>query len=258
MRHARSDASSTRPHSISARDLSSVQRKVPLVSRGPGFALDMDSWRDETALNRMESNHGAIACAPPPQALKQPSRLYLNGAVLQRPRCQFDAQMEYEAPNPRIHFFTGTLVVGGTPGTAGAGGRDEEENIGAGGRVGVGAGGGGGREVPVDQSNLLLRGSRLRNTKWVLGIVAYTGKESKIAQNARAPPSKQSNLDKVSLPGLPRLVPLGTCPSEELPRGGSGRGRCLRPGYWTRFEGARGVVAGRGWNAPPEWTWFRI
>lgn len=66
----------------------------------------------------------------------------------------------------------------------------------------LGSGGGplnGVREVPIDQSNLLLRGSRLRNTKWVLGIVAYTGKESKIAQNARAPPSKQSNLDKVSM-----------------------------------------------------------
>lgn len=55
----------------------------------------------------------------------------------------------------------------------------------------------GSRDVPVDQSNLLLRGSRLRNTKWVLGLVTYTGKESKIAQNARSAPSKQSNLDKV-------------------------------------------------------------
>ncbi|CAM9923765.1 unnamed protein product, partial [Hapterophycus canaliculatus] len=54
------------------------------------------------------------------------------------------------------------------------------------------------REVPVDQSNLLLRGARLRNTKWALGVVAYTGKESKIAQNARSVPSKQSNLDKVT------------------------------------------------------------
>ncbi|CAM9933282.1 unnamed protein product, partial [Laminaria digitata] len=94
--------------------------------------------------------------------------------------------MEYEAPNPRIHFFTGTLTIGG-------GGGGGEVEAGGGGR-----GGGDRRDAPVDQSNLLLRGSRLRNTKWVLGVVAYTGKESKIAQNARSVPSKQSNLDKVT------------------------------------------------------------
>lgn len=92
--------------------------------------------------------------------------------------------MEYEAPNPRIHFFTGTLtVIGGGEGSV----DDGESGI-----VPSGS-----RDAPVDQSNLLLRGSRLRNTKWVLGVVAYTGKESKIAQNARSVPSKQSNLDKV-------------------------------------------------------------
>lgn len=97
--------------------------------------------------------------------------------------------MEYETPNPRIHFFTGTLTIHG--GAAQGAGGDVLD---------AGEGGGGGvesREVPVDQSNLLLRGARLRNTKWALGVVAYTGKESKIAQNARSVPSKQSNLDKV-------------------------------------------------------------
>lgn len=90
-------------------------------------------------------------------------------------------QLEYEAPNARIHFFTGTLTLQGQ----GGGGSAE------------GGGAGGSRDVPVDQSNLLLRGARLRNTKWALGVVAYTGRESKIAQNARSVPSKQSNLDKV-------------------------------------------------------------
>lgn len=96
--------------------------------------------------------------------------------------------MEFEAPNPRIHFFTGTLTVGG--GGSAMAGSDYDE-----GRMGLATEGR--RDVAVDQSNLLLRGSRLRNSKWILGIVTYTGKESKIAQNARNPPSKQSNLDKV-------------------------------------------------------------
>ena len=99
--------------------------------------------------------------------------------------CVFDEKMEYEAPNPRIHFFTGTLTVGGR-------GVSSEADNGEGGRAIPAP-----LEAPVDQSNLLLRGSRLRNTKWVLGVVVYTGKESKIAQNSRSVPSKQSNLDKV-------------------------------------------------------------
>lgn len=90
-------------------------------------------------------------------------------------------QLEYEAPNARIHFFTGTLTLQGQGGGGSAEGGEA----------------GGSRDVPVDQSNLLLRGARLRNTKWALGVVAYTGRESKIAQNARSVPSKQSNLDKV-------------------------------------------------------------
>ncbi|CAM9603064.1 unnamed protein product, partial [Ectocarpus sp. 12 AP-2014] len=95
-------------------------------------------------------------------------------------------ELEYEAPNARIHFFTGTLTLHG-----GAGGSQDDSGEGGGGETGS-------RDVPVDQSNLLLRGARLRNTKWAIGVVAYTGRESKIAQNARSVPSKQSNLDKVT------------------------------------------------------------
>lgn len=30
-------------------------------------------------------------------------------------------------------------------------------------------------KVPLDQQNFILRGSNLRNTGWITGVVAYTG-----------------------------------------------------------------------------------
>lgn len=35
-------------------------------------------------------------------------------------------------------------------------------------------------EIPVGPDQILLRGSLLQNTKWVYGVVIYTGHETKI------------------------------------------------------------------------------
>lgn len=48
---------------------------------------------------------------------------------------------------------------------------------------------------PVDSSNLLLRGSMLKNTEKVYALVVYTGRDTKIALNMRNPPSKMSQVD---------------------------------------------------------------
>jgi magnesium-transporting ATPase (P-type) len=29
--------------------------------------------------------------------------------------------------------------------------------------------------IPLDQRQLLLKGTKLRNTKWIIGIIIYTG-----------------------------------------------------------------------------------
>ena len=47
---------------------------------------------------------------------------------------------------------------------------------------------------PVGINNLLLRGCSLRNTEWVLGVVVYTGQETKIMLNAGIVPSKRSRI----------------------------------------------------------------
>lgn len=49
---------------------------------------------------------------------------------------------------------------------------------------------------PVNINNLLLRGCTLRNTKWAIGAVVYTGMDTKIMQNAGVTPTKRSYIQK--------------------------------------------------------------
>ncbi|GBG34009.1 Phospholipid-transporting ATPase [Hondaea fermentalgiana] len=53
------------------------------------------------------------------------------------------------------------------------------------------------KDIPLDTSNLLLRGSVLRNTPWVLGFVLYAGPETKVVQSSSNPPTKMSRLQKL-------------------------------------------------------------
>jgi len=41
-----------------------------------------------------------------------------------------------------------------------------------------------GKKLILGAKQLLLRGAYLRNTKWILGVVVYTGQDSKIMRNA--------------------------------------------------------------------------
>lgn len=50
--------------------------------------------------------------------------------------------------------------------------------------------------IPLDQEQLLLQGSFLRNTDWVVGVIAYAGPETKLSLNQKKPPFKTSRLDK--------------------------------------------------------------
>ena len=52
-----------------------------------------------------------------------------------------------------------------------------------------------GRCLPLGPSNMLLRGSDLRNTAWVVGVVVYAGKETKAQLNNSGAQSKRSRLE---------------------------------------------------------------
>ncbi|KAF5360300.1 hypothetical protein D9758_009101 [Tetrapyrgos nigripes] len=49
---------------------------------------------------------------------------------------------------------------------------------------------------PVSINELLLRGCTLRNTSWVVGLVVFTGADTKIMLNGGATPSKRSKIEK--------------------------------------------------------------
>ncbi|KAJ7276325.1 phospholipid-translocating ATPase [Mycena haematopus] len=49
---------------------------------------------------------------------------------------------------------------------------------------------------PVDLSMTLLRGTVLRNTQWVIGVVLYTGLDTKIVMNSGGTPSKRSKVER--------------------------------------------------------------
>ena len=49
---------------------------------------------------------------------------------------------------------------------------------------------------PISAETLLLRGCTLRNTSWVIGIVVFTGNDTKIMQNAGVTPSKRSRISR--------------------------------------------------------------
>ncbi|XP_056417763.1 phospholipid-transporting ATPase IB isoform X7 [Hyla sarda] len=52
--------------------------------------------------------------------------------------------------------------------------------------------------VAVGPDQILLRGAQIRNTQWVLGIVVYTGHDTKLMQNSTKAPLKRSNVEKVT------------------------------------------------------------
>lgn len=54
------------------------------------------------------------------------------------------------------------------------------------------------RAVPLGPSELLLRGSKLKNTGWVFGVVIYTGEESKLRLNSVKTPLKRSHIEKLT------------------------------------------------------------
>ncbi len=52
------------------------------------------------------------------------------------------------------------------------------------------------KQEPVSINEMLLRGCALRNTQWVIGLVVFTGADTKIMMNGGDTPSKRSKIEK--------------------------------------------------------------
>uniref|UniRef100_H9G6W0 Phospholipid-transporting ATPase n=1 Tax=Anolis carolinensis TaxID=28377 RepID=H9G6W0_ANOCA len=77
-------------------------------------------------------------------------------------------KIECEGPNRHLYDFTGNLRIDGQS------------------------------PVPIGPDQILLRGAQIRNTQWVLGVVVYTGHDTKLMQNSTKAPLKRSNVEKVT------------------------------------------------------------
>ncbi|KAL2632249.1 hypothetical protein R1flu_016935 [Riccia fluitans] len=78
---------------------------------------------------------------------------------------EFKGVIECEQPNNSLYTFTGNLIMGK-------------------------------QTIPITPNQILLRGCSLRNTDAIVGVVVFTGHETKVMMNTMDVPSKRSTLER--------------------------------------------------------------
>ncbi|XP_077724457.1 phospholipid-transporting ATPase IB-like isoform X2 [Canis aureus] len=123
----------------------------------------------------ISSSEPQVTCYVATSNLDGETNLKLRQALLETAQMQTERQLsslsgkiECEGPNRHFNTFIGTLYL-----------NDESP-------------------VPIGPDQVLLRGTQLKNTQWVLGIVVYTGFETKFMQNSIKSPLKKSRVEKVT------------------------------------------------------------
>jgi len=95
------------------------------------------------------------------------SALLDHEAVAEAAALKFNGiRMECEKPNNSLYTFTGNLFLQDEP------------------------------ELRIGPDQMMYRGCVLRKVHWVIGIVVFTGGETKIMMNARKPPHKSSSVER--------------------------------------------------------------
>lgn len=118
--------------------------------------------------------------------MKLPAISFSNGRTLELsedkkqvigPMDSIRSAIVAEAPNSSIHRFNGFLEVPADPSIT-----DGQRTP---------------KQFPLNDKNLLLRGSTLRATEWCICAVVYTGADTKLSLNSKRPPSKLSSVDRI-------------------------------------------------------------
>lgn len=52
------------------------------------------------------------------------------------------------------------------------------------------------KKIPLTYENFLLRGSSLRNTDWVMGVVTFPGHDTRIMRNSTNSRAKSSRVER--------------------------------------------------------------
>lgn len=78
-----------------------------------------------------------------------------------------NAEVECEGPNKDVGSFAGTFIIGSI-------------------------------KYALKNNELLLRGARLKNTRWIYGAVIYTGHDAKLLKNSKTAPLKKSTIDMIT------------------------------------------------------------
>lgn len=100
-----------------------------------------DSLSYDEVMDKITSLRGQVGASQGRQTQSTQDRKLTNHGL---------GQVECEAPNMRINSFTGVFRPDGL------------------------------ESMPIDIDNIILRGSMVRNTKWLIGFVVYTGDDTKI------------------------------------------------------------------------------
>ena len=100
--------------------------------------------------------------------------------------------------------------------------------------------------IPLSIANLLLRGCVLRNTSWVIGVLVYTGGETKIVQNTGLTPSKRSRIERQLNPQiiLCFVVLFAMCLVCACVQGSLVNGPISKSPFWTASFGASAFASG--------------
>ncbi|KAL9303667.1 hypothetical protein ACSQ67_020930 [Phaseolus vulgaris] len=76
--------------------------------------------------------------------------------------CAVDGVIRCEPPNRNIYEFTANMEFNG-------------------------------HKIPLNQSNIVLRGCMLKNTNWIIGVVVYAGQQTKAMMNSAASLPREAN-----------------------------------------------------------------
>eukprot|EP01133_Synstelium_polycarpum_P016143 gene16143-19208_t len=95
---------------------------------------------------------------------------------------RFSCKVDYEGPNNDIYGFEGVLTI--------LKGMENVNDIHASSITGKT------NYVPVTIESSLWRGTKLRNTEWVIGVVVYTGTDTKVEKNSMKSSQKRSSVER--------------------------------------------------------------